>query len=61
MRGLSGLAIDAANRHGQAHGGHPMAHGLARANTFYYPTAATLRQAYATRRTNSEHKSQDVY
>ena len=58
MRGLSGMAIDAANRHGQDHG-HP-AHGLARANTFYYPTAATLRQAYATRRTNSDHKSQDV-
>ncbi|KAK4300933.1 hypothetical protein Pmani_026903 [Petrolisthes manimaculis] len=47
VRGLSGMAIDAANQ--------PMV--LQRSSTVYYPTAATLRQTYATRRTYSDNQS----
>lgn len=47
VRGLSGMAIDAANQ--------PMV--LQRSSTVYYPTAVTLRQAYATRRTYSDIQS----
>lgn len=46
VRGMSGMAIDRAN---QA--------GLQRANTLYYPTAATLRHSYAVRRTYSDNHS----
>ncbi|XP_071520527.1 uncharacterized protein [Panulirus ornatus] len=46
VRGLSGMAIDAANQP-----------GLQRSNTLYYPTATSLRHAYATRRTYSDNQS----
>lgn len=46
VRGLSGMAIDAANQ--------PV---LQRSSTLYYPTAATLRHAYATRRACSDNQS----
>ncbi|KAG7165082.1 hypothetical protein Hamer_G004855 [Homarus americanus] len=43
VRGLSGMAIDAANQS-----------GLQRSNTLYYPTATSMRHAYAARRTYSD-------
>lgn len=46
VRGLSGMAIDTANQS-----------SLQRSNTLYYPTAATLRHAYASRRTYSDNQS----
>ena len=46
VRGLSGMAIDTANQS-----------MLQRSNTLYYPTAATLRHAYASRRTYSDNQS----
>lgn len=46
VRGLSGMAIDEANQP-----------GVQGCNTLYYPTATSMRHAYAARRTYSDHQS----